>query len=61
LVRRDIGLGERGVVAGVGDVEVVFEGKSDGVLETDVEFAFVDQVFQTWRVVESSSGALLGR
>ena len=61
LVRRRSVWAMGSVVAGVGDVEIVFDGQSNSILQRDVELAVAHQVLQARRVVEvDRSGAVLG-
>ena len=43
---QDVSIGDRKVVARDRQVEIVFQRKSDGVLQRDVEFAVMDELLQ---------------
>ena len=57
---QNIGLRNGEVIAEVGQIEVVLDGQSDGVLQRKVDFSVADQGFQTWRITEVQGRRLAG-
>jgi len=60
LRSQEIGIGNRQVIAGDCQVQIVFESEVNRVFQRQVQFAIADQTIQTWRICEYRLGHMIG-